>query len=600
MKTLVKLSKDSRGNFQRDLGWKEEEGKAQHRFYFGTDPQAAQHRVLSVMECWDAVEARWKRAADIPHRTLRPVWDKLSLSIGKAVAAGQAELHFDPSEYFQRTVSEPHEEEGVEGLVQTITVPSVLVDADSLLRWINELQADFPMICLVQDGSWPQEARQQVEARAKTFKTMADSSSVLVNGVKATGQTLHQALDAFSVWHTEHYRDVAGRTSEHGNACIGQIDTIKNHVKNMPLDRFDLKTIDALIDYWAARPISKHGKAVAKDTAKNTIKRIRNFVKWLNRSTDFAWRKPLDYEIRPARIKLTPAEKAKRFSPTQVQTYSVDEIATIWKYASPRERVLIVLALNCGFGMRELGTLQLSEIGLDKPHGHYDVIGSFIKRGRYKTDVYGEWSLWPESVAAINWFLGQRPNCQETAFFVTRDGKTLVEPTEGNNRNGRIASVWDRLIKRIMVDVPGFKKLSFNKLRKTGGNLMRRLAGGELFAVYMAHGQSVRGDDLAEVYSDRPFDQVFQALDKVRSELAPVFDGVTCPFPIGDYKKRNPSVSIAVREKIISLRQSGKQYKDIATECEVSIDTVRRYLTEAGLVKAYAKSAKWESEKSEK
>jgi DNA-binding CsgD family transcriptional regulator len=59
---------------------------------------------------------------------------------------------------------------------------------------------------------------------------------------------------------------------------------------------------------------------------------------------------------------------------------------------------------------------------------------------------------------------------------------------------------------------------------------------------------------------------------------------VSDPFP-AEARKRNPSVSLAVREKMVTMRREGRQYKEIATTCGVSVDTVRRYLTEAKLVK---------------
>jgi len=41
----------------------------------------------------------------------------------------------------------------------------------------------------------------------------------------------------------------------------------------------------------------------------------------------------------------------------------------------------------------------------------------------------------------------------------------------------------------------------------------------------------------------------------------------------------------------VSLRREGKEYKDIAKACDVSIDTVRRYLTDAGMVRRYKRAS---------
>jgi hypothetical protein len=119
--------------------------------------------------------------------------------------------------------------------------------------------------------------------------------------------------------------------------------------------------------------------------------------------------------------------------------------------------------------------------------------------------------------------------------------------------------------------------------------MVRRKGGGEMLALFHSRAKSVDVDDQAERYSDRPFDKMFDVLAMIRSDLAPVFDGVSDPFP-EDGKKRNPSISMAIRERIVLLRREGKEYKDIARDCGVSSDTVRRYLKQAGLVRAYKKA----------
>ncbi len=563
MAQIVKLTTDGRGNFQRDIGWKlSGSGKpVQHRFYFGVKPAPAQIRCLQVLECWDAVESRWSKMFPAT-RPERPLWDKLTLDIAKAVAAGQEELSIDPSEYITHQsvpVGEPYEVDGVEGLVQDYHVDgAALSDPAMLLRWFNQLAKDFPMIRLRQAGTWPQEARANVKATAARHRQAATAAERLT----VDGQTLHQALDAFHDWYGEHYRTLAGTPTEHAVVCQHQIKTIRQHAKNVHLEAFNLNEVEGIIRYWSQRPVSKRGTPVKAATARNHVKRLRHFIRWLHKNPAFDWRKPEDYEVEYVRIPVTVQEKAKRFGATQVATYSVEELTTIWKYATQRERVLITLALNCGFGAREIGTLQLDALFLNQPHGYYpNFSGSFIKYARSKTDVYGEWRLWPETEQAMDWYLAQRPQTTETALLVTAAGKNLVMPTKGNNRNGRIPNVWSTLLKRIEKDVPGFRRLSFNKLRKTGASLVREVGGGEISGIYLCHGQSVKSDSLAEVYTNRPFDKVFSALDTVRSEkLAPVFAAIADPFP-GGVQHRNPSIPLSVRERIVELRRKERATK---------------------------------------
>jgi DNA-binding CsgD family transcriptional regulator len=506
--------------------------------------------------------------------------------MAKAVSRGADEFPLDPSEYLTHQsvpVGEPYAVEGVEGPVQDYHVgPVELVDPIALLKWFNTLQTDFPMIRIRQVGSWPQEARQRVKATASHHREMAESAERLTR----EGQTLHLALDAFRDWHAENYRTLEGVPTQHAVVCQKQIETIKAHAKDMHLEAFGLKELDGLIRYWSQRPMSKRGRPVSKDTAQNHIKRIRAFVRWLHRNADFNWRKPEDYEVGHIRITSSTAERKR--SPHQVLTYNVEELAVVWKYASPKERVLIVLALNCGFGRMELSTLQTHELYLSQPHGVYDVSGSFVKAIRNKSSVYGEWKLWPETEAAINWFLAQRPVTTETALLVTKHGKPLNGVTKSNNYSSRVPNIWTKLLQRIQKDIPGFRVLSFNKLRKTAANLVRKAGDGEIAAVFLCHGQSVKSDDLNDIYTNRPFDKVFQTLDAVRTVLAPVF---TVPDPFAaTARRRNPSLTLAVRERIVALRREGKSYNEIVCACGVAIDTVRRYLTAAGLVRKYKTS----------
>src|SRR5262249_52990122 len=150
------------------------------------------------------------------------------------------------------------------------------------------------------------------------------------------------------------------------------------------------------------------GRPVSPETAKNMIKRIRHFIRWLHQSPDFAWRKPEDYEPEHARIGRTTAERAEKVRSAPVRTYTVDELAVLWKYASPRERLLMALALNCGFGQAEIASLQQADVFRGQPHGCRPGTGNFIRRLRGSSDEYGEWKLWDVTERALNWYAAQR------------------------------------------------------------------------------------------------------------------------------------------------------------------------------------------------
>src|SRR5690606_30636649 len=101
----------------------------------------------------------------------------------------------------------------------------------------------------------------------------------------------------------------------------------------------------------------------------------------------------------------------------QVDTFSLKELRLLMRYASPMERVWILLALDCGFGRAEVSSLLVGEVFLHQAHHptHQEMLAfkstvddSFIKRVRRKSGVYGEHILFPLTVQAVEWSLEQR------------------------------------------------------------------------------------------------------------------------------------------------------------------------------------------------
>jgi hypothetical protein len=236
-----------------------------------------------------------------------------------------------------------------------------------------------------------------------------------------------------------------------------------------------------------------------------------------------------------------------------------------------------LLALNCGFGQAEVATLQLAELRLGHRHPKYAVVGDWIMRLRYKSRVYGEWSLWPETAAAVRWLRGRRPaDTTATELVLSQAGRPLLE-TSGSNRSSKLGNSWAALHRRIAKDHGAFRRLSFNKLRKTAADLVRQLADGETAGVFLCHGQAVAADGLLDRYSNRDFRRVFAANDQVRQRLAPMFAAVPDPFP-ADYRKSNPALSLGTIKRIRELRRQGYKIKAIAEQLEVAPHTVMRWL----------------------
>jgi hypothetical protein len=54
------------------------------------------------------------------------------------------------------------------------------------------------------------------------------------------------------------------------------------------------------------RPIGKKGKPISLAWTQNCLKLLRSFLRWLNRSQEFSWKRPFDLELSPGRGNADP------------------------------------------------------------------------------------------------------------------------------------------------------------------------------------------------------------------------------------------------------------------------------------------------------
>ncbi len=308
------------------------------------------------------------------------------------------------------------------------------------------------------------------------------------------------------------------------------------------------------------------------------------FIRWLHRAKEWEWRKPEDYEVLPLKVKLSAVELARRASSDQVETYSDAELVTLWKHAKPKERLYMLLALNTGAGIAEIATLQMGEIRLNQPHRKYGDAGNWIMRIRLKSCVYGEWKLWDQTVDAIRWYMGVRPQSGRTSLVLTQDGEPVADQTNGGNRAQTIPNTWARLTQRVRkLEDKGFRKLSFNKLRKTAINAIRDIAGGETAGVFACHGKPVPTDGLLDLYSNRDFRRVHDACFKWGERLTAMFAAVPEPFVAAKRRHQKSDAILRKRERVVELRGQGNTLAQIGEEMGLSIGAVRSHLLKAAV-----------------
>jgi hypothetical protein len=127
-------------------------------------------------------------------------------------------------------------------------------------------------------------------------------------------------------------------------------------------------------------------------TAENHIYELTRFLRWLHLSKRFQWRKPEDFDEIDTRVPEFPDEIQAKATTEQVKTFTLEELCILNEYATPQERLLLLLGLNCGFGGAESGTLTRNQVFLHQAHPKATEIGfqstpqdSFIRRVRLKS-----------------------------------------------------------------------------------------------------------------------------------------------------------------------------------------------------------------------
>ena len=551
MANIFKLSRDVRGKWRRqNLGLKPTENGdlTKPTFTFGKDHAEACRRVVVLEQMWTAVEKDWQK----DKATACPVWNQETYNIALAVARGEQPIYLEVPPEDRETAAQYSDPETV------------------IAVWIGAIREQFPFLDLrVKDEQHRLAAEEGATVLAQRLDRQAEALRGTASRIRghSGGEPLHVALDAYSAHLSTRYGN-----SGHGRTQQVYITVLKQHLDNQPLDLLTADRIEAHLAYLANRPTAKSTEQpMAYTTCRNLLITFRQFLRWLHRSEAFSWEIPSRFTFPRQRIKKLPADRVQKR-----KTFKLDELTTIWKYALPWDRALILLSLNCGFSKAEIATLQAGEVVTNKKGK------VFVKRTRVKTDAYGEWVLWEETLEALA-HLKMLHQGGTPYLVVSKTGKPLDKKTKGGNENQTIKNHWDRLMKRVKADHHDFHKLPFKCLRKTGASLVRRLAprrATELASMYLAHGEKAdSADQLLPAYTTRPWKKLHKVLLRLRKVLLPVFQAVKEPWVEQSYR-----ITPAKKEKIMALRREGKTYQEIGEAVGLHQTTVGKLCRRRGEV----------------
>ena len=125
-----------------------------------------------------------------------------------------------------------------------------------------------------------------------------------------------------------------------------------------------------------------------------------------------------------------------------------------------------------------------------------------------------------------------------------------------------------------------FPRLSFGKLRKTSASWMRRVGGGEMASIFIAHGKAT-GDSLLDLYADRQFSKLFKCQKRIWKKMKHVLTG-EFPEP-KPHKPTSYRLEEALKKRIQRLRRQGYKLKRIAEMTNTPLTTVCRIASSPAL-----------------
>jgi hypothetical protein len=389
--------------------------------------------------------------------------------------------------------------------------------------------------------------------------------------------TLHEALDAYTEDVRSHNIEPASKEiTSYGLRRLQRVERFREHHDDIPLFTLDFDSCKSMIEHWRNRPAGRNGKTTSHANSRHHVGELMRFFHWLDSSSAFVWQMPRGLERVDRKVPKTDGER--RLSAITKDLYSRDELAEINRHATPVERLLLYLGLNCAMGAAELGRLIASDFSLRLPHPfadrlHFDSMpqDSFARFLRPKTHVFGEWLLWEETVQIVEWGLKESRRVKSEVLFVS-DRRQPWYRERTKNPHSKFTNVWNGLIRRVQKSDSKFRRLPVGTLRDTLPDLLRHRYSDEIASLSLAHGSPFHGDSLLECYGNKPFGRLHTALREIRAHFAPVFAAA----PSDPTEEKKHYLPIAVHEKVGRMVAEGRKVSEITRECGVSLMTVYR------------------------
>lgn len=521
------LKRTKRGDYRRGLG-RTPDGK-EVKFALGFDRGIAQKRMVAILHLWEACCQTPQAVTE----SGKPAWDSRRLEAARLIAKGEQPVHPDQDD----------------PAYQSIVV------------------ASRPGI------ETPVDANEQYQAAILKLGR-AFSPALNATGQPLVGQKLFEAMEQYRIHIAKEYQDGSGSITDNGKTKQDQIRMIRSYLSDCDLGELDYHRCDELYMVFRRRPITKrYNQPMAYKTCQNLLGELTRFLIWLHKAIEFEWRKPEDFELIKKQPQDIDEDSEKESQP--IPMWKLAELKTLWEYALPLERMLILLGLNCAYGADQVGRLRIHHVKFSEKDGV-----SFIRRIRRKKKTLSVHALWDVTTQGLNWAIARRPETENDHVLLNQNGNPLWRLTKGGNRSQDIPNAWTRLLNRVQKDYSDFRRLPFNSLRDTSGDMIRRLAGGETASLHLAHKHQT-GDENLGRYTNPLRRRHAKAVLRLEEKVLTIFSGVPEPFPTEMRKVQSegqvPVLSLGTIRRIKNLYLQGYKKAKIAEVAGVSQQTVYRY-----------------------
>ena len=551
------IKPDDKGRYRPRIGWVvEHDARVQPRFNLGSERREAEVRYARLLKLYD----------DDCKAHGQHEWTLRGLEYARRVAAGATAIEYSPNrgdDNYDPTVVLPEYASKVN--LDRDRFPSLdLRPSDPLAYSASAARAD----------GYVAERVRELEAELRQMHALIGK-----DGLPATLEagTFHEALDAYAETIRRDCQKLDGGVLKpYPRLRLARVERFKREHQDRPLARLTHDGCSALIAHWRNRPATRRSTRSSRDSARHHVHELLQFCRWLDATDLYRWELPRG--LLAVSRKIDRLEAEKKLTAITKTVYTPEQLAVLNRHATPLERAALLCGLNFAMGAAELGRLVAGDFAIRQPHPLAAQLrcettpnDTFLRRLRPKTEVFGEWLAWPETVVMVEWLIGRAATAGTDVLFVREGSGQPLYNEAATNAQAGFANIWTRLLDRVQKSDPAFPRLPFGSLRDTLPEVLRQDYSDELASMAIAHGKPARGDSLLECYSNKPFGRFHAAVRKLRRHFEPMFAAVADPLAEG--KQYLP---LATRDRVRAMLAAGHGPTDVARACGVSRMTVLR------------------------